>query len=501
MLSHTAQQLHPTRRLGIRIVTVVLIYSMGVAALISGLQIYRAYQLALVDVQERLIEIEKSYLPSLAGGMWAVDLVRMNALLDGIAQLPDVGRVVLVDELGQSWKRQHPLSGEALFSRSFNIVYHEAGESFRVGMLTVELMPANIHARLAETAKRIAITTSLTLFLSAFFVLFILRRWISRHLERMADYAQALDLKNLDIALKLDKNEGGQPDELDMVVQAINAMRLSIKGDIEKRDALDRELAAYRAHLEVLVAERTVDLQQKTQMLEIKSEELIQQNRELDAYAHTVAHDLKQPVSNLIGASSLLTADKLQLSPEKSQTLLISIQRSAQKLRSIIDSLLLLASLRKNDSIARSVIDIRHAALEACARLHDLAQQKQAQITLSEHWPAALGQQQWVEEIWANYLSNAIKYGGATPCIELGATVVQPGFVKCWTKDFGAGLNASQQQQIFDQFVRFDENAAEGHGLGLSIVKRIAQRLGGAVGYERSDDGASVFWFTLPLAE
>lgn len=494
-------QMQKNRRLGVRIVSAILLCTLAIAILVSGIQIYRAYQNALVDVQTHFVDIERSYLPSLAGGMWSVDPVRINALLDGIAQIPDVGRVRLTDELRQTWERRHQLHTAALFTRTFTIIYREDGENFHMGELTVELMPANIYAHLTETAAGIAITTTATLLLSVFFVFFILRHWISRHLEKMAIYAQALDLSNLDTSLTLDRPKNTDPDELDMVVNAINQMRLSIKEDLEKRNQLDRELAVYREHLELLVNERTEDLQQKTGLLEMKSEELLQQNRELDAYAHTVAHDLKQPVSNLLGASNLLNADKLQLSAEKKRELLNSIQRSALKLHSIIDSLLMLASIRKNDGVVRCALDLKNAAKEACARMHNFAEQHNAAITIGENWPIALGYEQWIEEIWANYLSNAIKYGGPSPKIHLDADMAKPGFVRFWVKDFGEGLNETQQKEIFKQFVRFDADMAEGHGLGLSIVKRIAHRLGGEVGYEKSADGGSIFWFSLPLAE
>ena len=127
-----------------------------------------------------------------------------------------------------------------------------------------------------------------------------------------------------------------------------------------------------------------------------------------------------------------------------------------------------------------------------------MADKHHANIQFKESWPTALGHEQWVEEAWVNYLSNAIKYGGTSPLIVMEADTTQEGKVKCWVKDFGAGLTNEQQAELFDLFVRFDKKSTEGHGLGLSIVKRIAHALDGEVGYERSDDGGSVFWFSLP---
>lgn len=489
------------KQLGNKIVLAVLLFTLLVASLVTGLQIYRAYQTAINNLEQRFVEIENSYLPSLAAGLWSVDVPRIDALLDGIAKMPDVGNLYLRGELQDAWRRKNPVHTTTVASRRFQVVYREGQDEFVMGTLEVELSAQNIERRMWETATSIAITTTVSLFISALFVLFIIRRWIGRHLEKTANYLQVLDLSNLEQELILDRPKNDAQDELDLVVYAINAMRTSIRDDIHKRDLLDKELALYREQLEQLVAERTLDLQNKTMLLETKSEELILQNRELDAYAHTVAHDLKQPVSNLMGASNLLNAENLELSAEKNRLLLVSIQQSAKKMHAIIDSLLLLASVRKNDQLQLANVRLEQTAHEAHQRLANLAQENHAHIQFNGSWPSVKANAQWVEEVWVNYLSNAIKYGGANPRIEIGATNLANGYVKCWVMDSGPGLDSTQQAKLFEQFTRLDPTSGEGHGLGLSIVERIVHKLGGEVGYERSPQGGSIFWFTLATAE
>ena len=104
----------------------------------------------------------------------------------------------------------------------------------------------------------------------------------------------------------------------------------------------------------------------------------------------------------------------------------------------------------------------------------------------------------WVEEIWTNYLSNALKYGGDPPLIELGADTLPGGVVRFWVRDNGAGISHEKQAQLFTPFTRLSEARIEGHGLGLSIVQRIAERMGGQVGVESAPGEASLFFFTLP---
>jgi len=123
----------------------------------------------------------------------------------------------------------------------------------------------------------------------------------------------------------------------------------------------------------------------------------------------------------------------------------------------------------------------------------------------------ALGYMPWVEEIWVNYLSNAIKYGGRPPRLELGADPLPNpppqageglggGMIRFWVRDHGAGLTPEDQARLFTPFTRLDQVRVKGHGLGLSIVRRIVEKLGGQVGVESQVGQGSTFSFTLPGA-
>jgi signal transduction histidine kinase len=222
------------------------------------------------------------------------------------------------------------------------------------------------------------------------------------------------------------------------------------------------------------------------------------QNAELDAFAHTVAHDLKSPLTALIGNGELL-----QLSVEDGYTDDLAAQvetmvRVGHKMARIIDELLLLADVRKHGTVKRSVLDMDQILQEVDLRLAPLRHATKATITLPASWPAALGYAPWLEEVWTNYLSNAMKYGGPAPRITLGADGDAPGFVRFWVRDSGPGISAEQQERLFTAFTRLHVSAVEGHGLGLSIVQRIVAKLGGEVGVCSEPGQGSIFFFTLP---
>jgi len=227
--------------------------------------------------------------------------------------------------------------------------------------------------------------------------------------------------------------------------------------------------------------------------------ELQARNEELDAFAHTVAHDLKNPLGLLTGFAEVLETNYTLLTDEERQRSCRSIAQSARKMGNIIEELLLLAGVRKMDVDIRP-LDMRSIVDEAKQRLGDMIEKRQAEVILPDRWPRASGYAPWIEEVWVNYLSNAIQYGGHPPRVELGAETLPNGIVRFWVRDNGSGLTLEDQTRLFTPFTRLDQARVKGYGLGLSIVRRIIGKLGGQVGVE--SDGVpghgSVFYFTLP---
>ena len=187
-----------------------------------------------------------------------------------------------------------------------------------------------------------------------------------------------------------------------------------------------------------------------------------------------------------------------EMSEEMARDSLQFIGQSGHKMDSIINELLLLSSVRVMEEIEIQPLNMTYLVAEAQERLTYMTEEHQAEIVLPDRWPVAQGHAPWVEEVWANYLSNAIKYGGRPLHIELGATSQQDGFVRFWVRDNGPGLSLEQQARLFAPFERLGQVRAEGHGLGLSIVLRIVEKLGGQVGVESEVGQGSVFFFTLP---
>lgn len=219
---------------------------------------------------------------------------------------------------------------------------------------------------------------------------------------------------------------------------------------------------------------------------------------ELDAFAHTVAHDLKNPLTGILAYAELLQTDWADAATRANAA--ASIQQNGHKMNSIIKELLTLAEMRQVEKAPRHPLDMGRIVQEAYQRLRHQFETTQAELILPKEWPVVLGYAPWVEEVWANYLSNGLKYGGQPPRLELGAAASAKGQIRFWVRDNGPGLSAGEQGQLFAPFTRLNQARATGHGLGLSIVQRIVTRLGGEVGVESEPGAGSTFFFTLPTA-
>jgi len=277
-------------------------------------------------------------------------------------------------------------------------------------------------------------------------------------------------------------------------------------------------LAAFTDITELKLAEET--LRQRTAKLEI-------QNIELDAFAHTVAHDLRTPLTTIVGFSDLLRFNIAAIPEDRRAYALEAIRESGFKMSEIINELLLLANVRQLSHIEKQALDMEALVAAVQARLSYQIEKTQATLHLPAQWPQALGHGPWIEGVWANYVGNALKYGGrpddgVPPDVELGYSILgEPAAgdtvaealarqgkirnplskIAFWVRDNGAGLTSEEQARLFIPFERLNQAHAEGHGLGLSIVRRIIEKMGGEVGVESQMGAGSVFYFTLPAAD
>lgn len=271
------------------------------------------------------------------------------------------------------------------------------------------------------------------------------------------------------------------------------------------RAHLHEQVQQYAADLELRVNQRTAALEASNRELENTLAELQQhannlqqKNEELDAFAHTVAHDLRSPLSVLLGYAELMLQDHQRFTEQERGIYLQKVITQGQRIHNIIEELLLLSTLRKTEIVTVPITNMHAIVLEAVERVSHMLNRTHGHIEILDEWPIALGYAPWLEEVWVNYLSNAIKYGGTPPQIRLQTAVQPDGMIRFCVIDNGPGLTTAQQQKLFTPFTRLHQIRASGYGLGLSIVHRIITKLDGRVGVISIPGQGSTFYFDLP---
>jgi protein-histidine pros-kinase len=321
-------------------------------------------------------------------------------------------------------------------------------------------------------------------------------RFRDRHVQQHTQFLSNPHLRPMGIGLELraQRKDGSEfPVEISLspVSSEHGLLVTSIIRDITGRKEAEKALQEAYSQLEQRVQARTAELEAAYQELQAR-------NEELDAFSHTVAHDLKSQLALITGYAEVLRENLATIPQENRSRYLESIARNGYKMARVIEQLLLVANVRQSQ-LETWPLQMELILAEALLRLsHDISA-SQAEIQLPDRWVRAIGNGPLIEEVWVNYIGNALKYGGSPPHIEISAALQPDGFARFSVKDNGPGITPEDQAALFKPFTRVGTSRASGSGLGLSIVKRIVLKLGGKVGVESRIGQGSTFYFTLPV--
>ena len=234
-----------------------------------------------------------------------------------------------------------------------------------------------------------------------------------------------------------------------------------------------------------------------------RNEELEQANRALEAFAYTVTHDLRAPLRNLQGYVRALVEDCLPGLSESCRGYVGSIEQVAVKMDGMIADVLEFSRLARTDLPTRK-LDVLAAVEEALALLNSTIEAKAARLELAvEAQAAVMAHQQTLLQILTNLLSNALKFvpEGTRPEVRIRTERRNATRVRLWVEDNGIGIDPAQHARIFEVFQRLHgEETYPGTGIGLALVRKGVERMGGQAGVESVPGRGSRFWIELRAA-
>jgi PAS domain S-box-containing protein len=260
-------------------------------------------------------------------------------------------------------------------------------------------------------------------------------------------------------------------------------------GEVVGASKVARDLSPLRNYatmLEQQVKERTAALESA--------------NTQLEAFAYSVSHDLRAPLRGMQGLSQALLEDYGTHLDETARDYASRIVRESALLDRLIQDLLAYSRLTRVE-VAVEHVDLNNVLDASLKVLGDDIATKRAEVIVEGALPPVRGNRAVLVQVVTNLVSNAVKFGGDGPVVRV-RTSVEGAMIRLWVEDQGIGIEPEHQERIFRVFERLHGTESyPGTGIGLAIVRRGAERLGGRAGVESALGKGARFWVEIPSAE
>lgn len=281
-------------------------------------------------------------------------------------------------------------------------------------------------------------------------------------------------------------------------IQGKEVLQATVR-DVTESKLAEAELKRHHDHLEELVGERTAALDRTNRLLQedIRRREEVEErlrtaNRELEAFVYTVSHDLRTPLTVIIGYADFLRDSCQDRLNEQELKFLSDIGGSGKKMVALMEDLLNLAKVRQAERLAEP-IDAGEVVKEVVCGLDEILSQAGVTVDIGA-LPSLRVPRTLLAQIFDNLLGNAVRYGSNPgDAIEVGGERTG-GKVRFYVRDSGPGIPAEERDQIFEVFYRGTTGKdKKGTGIGLATVQKIARLLGGRAWVEETPGGGSTF--------
>ena len=232
----------------------------------------------------------------------------------------------------------------------------------------------------------------------------------------------------------------------------------------------------------------------------LRTAELRLSNAQLETFVYSIAHDLRAPLRTMQGFSQLLVQEHTASLDQQGRDYANFINTAAQTMDALLADLLAFShiSQQKIELVPVELETVVQSALAAC---ETEIRESGARIENIPPWPTVLGHAATLRQVLVNLISNAVKFvSSGAPQVHLRAEQRPGEIIRIWVEDNGIGIPSEFQERIFNVFQRLHTTEFAGTGIGLAIVQKGMERMGGRVGLDSAPRTGSKFWIELSKA-
>ncbi|MGK0525326.1 MAG: two-component system sensor histidine kinase BarA [Pseudomonadales bacterium] len=473
------------RPLAMRLLVYVLLFSLVISLVATGVQMIGEFERRKSDLQETQERAAGLVSGSMSNNIWLMNFSEVANSLDDMRAVEAIHYARVVTSTGEEFSTGGYPEGRVI-SQTFPLVFNRS--TFRgpenMGTLTITSSVEQVYSELRNGALINLLFQSIVVMLGTLGLVVIVRFTLSRHMESMADYAARLNLDALVDPLKLKRRPPKNPDELSELEQALNKMRLQILED-------------------------TRSLRQTTLQSQGERDEAIRANRAKNQFLANVSHELRTPLQSVLGYANLLTDTPLDQEQSEYVHTLLS---ASESLSAIINDLLDISSMEAEKLVLEDIpFDLRETLNDLVHMLGDRAREKglALELRIDEELPWALrGDPVRIRQVLLNLVSNAIKFtdsGHVLISIEVLGRRDEKVRLRLAVEDTGIGINPEDVPLVYEPYVQLGQRFQRqlpGAGLGLTICRQLVNLMQGSLDLESRPGEGSTFWveLTLPAA-
>lgn len=266
-----------------------------------------------------------------------------------------------------------------------------------------------------------------------------------------------------------------------------------------QQEILVREQAEHRlGEAQVLLSDRAAQLEG---LVVARTAELTAANQQLEALVYSIAHDLRAPLRSMQGFAALLEEDPGSNLSTSGRDFVRRIDQSTQFMDAMLTDLLAFSRVSQQQ-IELGPLELAPVVASVLARLEGELRKGNGSVQSEGPWPAVRAHQPTLFQVLFNLVGNAVKFvdPGVPPQLRLW-TESRPKTTRVWVEDNGPGIAPEDKDEVFRLFKRLNGGKHPGTGIGLTIVKKGVERMGGHVGVESTPGKGSRFWIELARVE